>query len=49
MTERVIFKKYHNLSEDELGEKRNKNIYVKNDIVTTVIKSCRGKKRDKKK
>ena len=49
MTERVIFKKYHNLSEDELGEKSNKNIYVKNDIVTTVIKRCRDEKRGKRK
>ena len=42
MTEREIFKKYPNLSEDELSEKNNKNVYVKNDVMTTVIKRCRG-------
>ena len=29
MTEREIFEKYDNLSEDELSEKSNKNAYVK--------------------
>ena len=50
MTEREIFKKYLNLSEDQLSKKSNKNIYVKNDVMTTVIKRCRGgkKKRQKK-
>ena len=44
MTEREIFEKYANLSEDELSEKSNKNVYV------TVIKRCRGeKKRDERK
>ena len=38
MTEREIFEKYANLSEDELSEKSNKNVYVKNDVITTVIK-----------
>ena len=45
MTEREIFETYANLSEDELSEKSNKNVYVKNDIMTTVIKRCRGEKR----
>ena len=51
MTERKIFEKYDNLSGDELNTKRNKNVYVKNDVMTTVIKRCRGekKKRQKKK
>ena len=38
MTEREIFEKFDNLSEDELNTKSNKNIYVKNDVMTTVIK-----------
>ena len=44
-------KKYANLSVDELSKKSNKNIYVKNDVMTTVIKCFRGekKKRQKKK
>ena len=51
MTEREIFEKYDNLSGDELNTKSNKNVYVKNDVMTTVIKRCRGekKKRDKRK
>ena len=45
-----IFERYDNLSEDTLSEKSNKNVYVKNDVMTTVIKRCRGeKKRDKTK
>ena len=38
MTEREIFEKYVNLSVDELSEKNNKNVYVKNNFITTVIK-----------
>ena len=51
MTEIAIFEKYNNLSEDELNAKSNKNVHVENDIMTTVIKRCRGeeKKRRKKK
>ena len=49
MSEKDIFKKYANLSGDELNTKSNKNVYVKNDVMTTVIKRCRGgKKRQKK-
>ena len=45
MTEKEIFEKYANLSEDELSEKSNKNVYVKNDVMITVIKRCRGEKK----
>ena len=38
MTEREISKKFSNLSEDELNTKSNKNIYVRNDVMTTIIK-----------
>ena len=48
MTEREIFEKYANLSEDELSEKSNKNVYVKNDVMSTVIKRCRGEKKEAK-
>ena len=48
MTEREIFEKYANLSEHELSEKSNKNIHVKNDVMTTVIKRCRGEKKEAK-
>ena len=49
MTESEIFEKYNNLSEDELSEKSNKNVYVKNDVMSAIIKRFRGgKKRQKK-
>ena len=50
MTERDVFEKYDNLTKDKLNTKSNKNVYVRNDNMTTVIKSCRGeKKRDVRK
>ena len=45
MTERGIFKKFVNLSQKELNTKSNKNFYVKNVVMTTVIKCCRGVKK----
>ena len=45
MTERKLCEKFDNLSEEELNTKRNKNIYIKNVIMTTIIKPCRGKKK----
>ena len=50
MTEREIFEKFDKLSQDELNTKSNKNVYVRNNIMTTVIKCCTGeiKKRQKK-
>ena len=33
MTEREIFEKYDNLSQDELNTKTNKNVYVKNEYL----------------
>ena len=45
MTEREIYKKFSNLSEDEINTKSNKNVYVRNDIMTTIIKRCRGEKK----
>ena len=45
MTEREIFEKYDKLSENKLNTKSNKEVYVKNDVMTTVIKRCRGKKK----
>ena len=41
MTEREIFEKYDNLSENELNAKTNKDVYAKKDVMTTVIKRCR--------
>ena len=45
MTEREIYKKFGNLNEDELNTKSNKNFYVRNDVMTTIIKRCRGEKK----
>ena len=49
MTEIEIFEKYNNLSEDELNAKSNKNVHVENDIMTTVIKRCRGEEKKRRK
>ena len=43
MTKRKIYKKFTNLSEKELNTK-NKKTSVRNDVMTTVIKRCRGEK-----
>ena len=45
MTERKSFEKYANLSEDKLNTKSTKKVYVKNDVMSTVIKCCRGEKK----
>ena len=44
MTEREIQEKFQNLSEDELNKKSNKNTFVRNDVMTTIIKCCSGEK-----
>ena len=49
MNGKEIFEKYVNLSEDEWSEKSNKNVYVKNDVMSTVIKHCKGEKKRWKK
>ena len=47
ITERELYEKFDHLSEEELNTKSNKTVYVRNDIMTTFIKHCRGeKKRD---
>ena len=40
MTKRDIYKKFTNLSKQELNTKKHKNPYVKNDVMTTIIKRC---------
>ena len=44
MTKRENYKTFTNLSEKELNTKNNKNPYVRNDVMTTIIKLCRGEK-----
>ena len=46
MTERKIYEKLASLSEDELNEISNKNVYVKNNVMTNIIKHCRGEKKE---
>ena len=45
MTVREIYKKFANLSEDELNEMSYKNVYVKNNTMTNIIKYCQGEKK----
>ena len=45
ITERDFYEKFSNLSEKELNTKSNKTVYIRNDVVTTIIKRCRGKKK----
>ena len=44
MTKKQIHKKFTNLSQEKLNAINNKKTYVKNDVMTTVIKRCRGEK-----
>ena len=44
MTKRESFKKFANSSKKKLNTKNNKNHYVRNDVMTTIIKCCRGEK-----
>ena len=44
MTKREICKKFTNLRKKELTTKYNKNPFVRNDVMTTIIKRCRGEK-----
>ena len=48
MTEREIYEKFDNLSEDELNAKSNKNTFVRNNVMTNIIKHCRGEKKRNK-
>ena len=48
MTEKENFEKFDNLNEDELNTKSNKSVYVKNTIMTNIIKHCRGEKKRNK-
>ena len=45
ITERELYEKSDNLSEEELNTKSNKTVYVRNDVITTVIKCYRGEKK----
>ena len=44
MTDREYYERFDNLSKIELN-KKNKETYVRNDVMTTLVKRCRGEKR----
>ena len=44
ITERELYEKFDNLSEEELNAKSNKTVYVRNDVMNIIIKHCRGGK-----
>ena len=44
MTKREIYENFTNLSEKELNTQNNKNPYIRNAVMTTIIKRCRGEK-----
>ena len=43
-TKREMYKKFTNLSKQELNTKNNKNPYARNDVMTTIIIRCRREK-----
>ena len=45
ITERALYEKFGNLSPEELSTKSNKTVYIRNDVMTTITKRCRGKKK----
>ena len=49
MTEREIFEKYDNVREHELNSKNNKEVYITNNVMTSVIVSSKGEKKKVKK
>ena len=46
MTKKQIYKNLTNLSQEKLNAINNKKTYVKNDVMATIIKRCRGEKKE---
>ena len=46
MTEREIYEKFTNLSDEKLNTKSSKFVYVKNNVMANIIKHCRGEKKE---
>ena len=44
LTKRQLYKNFTNLSQEKLNAINNKKNYVRNDVMKTVIKQCRGEK-----
>ena len=49
MAKKQIYKKLANLSQEKLNTIDNKKTYVKNDVMTTIIKCCTGEKKKRHK
>ena len=45
MTETEFFKTFYDYDEDSLNTKSNKTIFVKNTIMTNIIKNCKDEKK----
>ena len=45
MTAKQIYTKFTNLSPEKLNTINNKKTYVKNNVITTIIKRCRGEEK----
>ena len=45
MTERELFKTFYYFEKDDLNTKSNKTVFVKNIIITNIIKNCKGEKK----
>ena len=48
MREKEIYEKFDNLSKDELNTKNNKNTFVRNNVMTNIIKHPRVEKKRNK-
>ena len=48
ITEKEIFEKFDNLSNDESNTRSSKFVYVKNNVMTNIIKHCRDEKKRNK-
>ena len=46
MTERELFKMFYNYDEDSVYTKSNITVFVKNTIMTNIIKNCKGEKKE---
>ena len=46
MIKKQIYKKFTNLSQEKLNIINNKKTYVKNNVMATIIKCCRGEKKE---
>ena len=45
-TEREFLETLYDYDEDSLSTKSNKTVFVKNTIMTNIIKNCKGEKKE---